>query len=95
MIAQYDARPVTHYQTLGISPKAEAQEIKSAFRALAVKHHPDKGGDARLFAVVQEAYAVLSESARRAEYDGTLKKRPVNDLGESARRLVREYCDTL
>lgn len=86
---------MTHYQTLGISPKAEAQEIKSAFRMLAVKHHPDKGGDARLFAVVQEAYAVLSDPSRRAEYDGSLKRKPVADLGESARRLVREYCAAL
>jgi len=86
---------VTHYQTLGISPKAESQEIKSAFRVLAVKHHPDKGGDARLFAVVQEAYAVLSDPSRRLEYDGSLKRRPVADLGDSARRLVREYCDSL
>lgn len=86
---------MTHYQTLGISPKAEAQEIKSAFRVLAVKHHPDKGGDARLFAVAQEAYAVLSDPTRRAEYDGSLKRRPVADLGASARRIVREYCETL
>ena len=86
---------MTHYQTLGVSPKAEAQEIKSAFRVLAVKHHPDKGGDARLFAVVQEAYAVLSDPARRVEYDGSLKSRPVADLGESARRIVREYCESL
>lgn len=86
---------MTHYQTLGIPPKADAQEIKSAFRALAVKHHPDKGGDARLFAVVQEAYAVLSDPSRRVEYDGSLKTRPVADLNESADRLVREYCSTL
>lgn len=88
-------RPVTHYQTLGISPKADAQEIKSAFRVLAVKHHPDKGGDARLFAVVQEAYAVLSDPTQRVEYDGSLKRRPVADLQESARRIVREYCRSL
>jgi len=86
---------VTHYQTLGISPKAEAQEIKSAFRVLAVQHHPDKGGDARLFAVVQEAYAVLSDPSRRVEYESSLKRRPVADLGESAHRLVRQYCGTL
>ena len=86
---------MTHYQTLGISPKADAQEIKSAFRVLAVKHHPDKGGDARLFAVVQEAYAVLSDPTRRVEYDGSLKTRPVADLNETGRRLVREYCGAL
>lgn len=48
-----------------------------------------------MFAVVQEAYAILSDPSRRADYDGSLKKRPVADLGETARNLVREYCATL
>ena len=45
-----------HYQTLGISKNATPQEIKKAYRKLASKHHPDKGGDAEQFKKIQEAY---------------------------------------
>ena len=40
---------MSHYQTLGVSPQADAQEIKKAYRRLAGKHHPDKGGDETRF----------------------------------------------
>ena len=45
-----------HYQTLGISPQADAKEIKRAYRKLAGKHHPDKGGDEAEFKKIQNAY---------------------------------------
>lgn len=59
-----------YYETLGIQKSASADEIKSAFRKLAQKYHPDKkGGDEAKFKEVSEAYAVLSDKKRRAEYD--------------------------
>ena len=44
-----------HYQTLGVSPKADQKEIKLAYRKLAGKHHPDKGGNEVDFKRVQKA----------------------------------------
>jgi molecular chaperone DnaJ len=65
-----------HYKTLGISPAADAQEVKKAFRALAVKYHPDKNPDNAFaeahFKEVQEAYATLSHTGKRRAYDEDL-----------------------
>lgn len=58
-----------YYQTLGVDRSASADEIKRAYRKLASKHHPDRGGDANEFKQVQEAYDVLSDTNKRAEYD--------------------------
>jgi curved DNA-binding protein len=58
-----------YYQTLGVNRGASADEIKRAYRGLAMKHHPDRGGDANTFKQVQEAYATLSDDQKRAEYD--------------------------
>lgn len=58
-----------HYTTLGLSKSASQDEIKSAFRRLAKQHHPDIGGDPNKFKAINEAYTVLSDPAKRAEYD--------------------------
>jgi|TARA_R110000772_G_scaffold217249_5_gene327685 DnaJ-class molecular chaperone len=58
-----------HYETLGVNRGATAQEIKKAYRKLASKHHPDKGGDQEVFKRVQGAYETLSDPQKRAQYD--------------------------
>lgn len=50
---------MNHYQTLGIAPGASEDEIKQAYRKLASKHHPDKGGSTEKFQEVQAAYDAL------------------------------------
>ena len=58
------------YEVLGISKDASADEIKKAFRKLAVKHHPDKeGGDEAKFKEASEAYEVLKDTTKRQRYD--------------------------
>lgn len=58
------------YEVLGIGKNASKDEIKKAFHKLAHKYHPDKGGgDADKFKEVSEAYSVLSDDKKRAEYD--------------------------
>ncbi len=67
---------VNYYESLKVSPKASTNEIKSAYRRLARKLHPDKnnGSDetARAFAVIAEAYEILGNSKERASYDQKL-----------------------
>lgn len=58
-----------HYQTLGISKTATQEEIKSAYRKLAAKHHPDRGGDTATFQKIQAAYNIIGDPAKRSEYD--------------------------
>ena len=58
-----------YYETLGLDKKASKDDIKKAFRSLAQKHHPDKGGDEAQFKEITEAYSVLSDEKKRREYD--------------------------
>jgi curved DNA-binding protein len=62
-----------YYETLGVSKTATADEIKTAFRKLARKHHPDVAKDKKSaeekFKQINEAYEVLSDPEKRAKYD--------------------------
>jgi len=58
-----------YYQILGVSRDATQEEIKRAYRKLAHKYHPDKGGDEQKFKEINEAYQVLSDKEKRSQYD--------------------------
>ena len=58
-----------YYEILGVTKSASQDEIKKAFHKLAHKHHPDKGGDEKKFKEINEAYQVLSDNQKRAQYD--------------------------
>lgn len=59
-----------YYSTLGVSKSASKDDIKKAYRKLAHQYHPDKsGGDEKKFKEINEAYQILSDEKKRAEYD--------------------------
>ena len=57
------------YDVLGVLETATDREIKAAYRKQSLQHHPDKGGDERIFKEVSAAYEVLSDGEKRALYD--------------------------
>lgn len=58
-----------YYEVLGVGKSASADEIKKAFRRLAVQHHPDRGGEEGKFKEINEAYEVLKDTDKRKRYD--------------------------
>ena len=62
-----------YYEILGISRKADEQDLKKAYRRLAMKYHPDRNKSSpeseKTFKEIQEAYSVLSDKQKRAAYD--------------------------
>lgn len=67
-----------YYKILEVSPEASEEEIKKSYRRLAHQFHPDKGGDEKKFKEINEAYQVLSDKQKRAQYDrfGTIGNNP-------------------
>lgn len=59
------------YEALGVPRDASADAIRQAYRALALRHHPDRGGDPAAFQAATEAAEVLTDPDRRARYDAT------------------------
>ncbi len=68
---------MNYYTVLGIARNAGEKEIRSAFRALARRYHPDAGAGASVekFREVSEAYETLMDPERRRAYDRTLLPR--------------------
>jgi len=58
-----------YYDTLEVNRNASEDDIKKAYRRLALQHHPDKGGDSEKFKAVSEAYNVLSDPEKKEVYD--------------------------
>jgi DnaJ-class molecular chaperone len=67
---------VDHYRVLQVTRDADPEVIERAYKALARKHHPDRAPDSagatRQMQAVNEAYRVLGDARRRAEYDAAL-----------------------
>ncbi len=80
-----------YYDVLGVARGASGEEIKAAYRSLARQHHPDVAEDKsqaeHRFKEINEAYGVLSDPQKRAQYDrygGSATVRPVRRISASA-----------
>lgn len=60
---------MNYYETLGLNRGASSDDIKKAYRSMAMKHHPDRGGDERRFKEVEEAYRTLSDPQKKQMVD--------------------------
>ena len=80
------------YNILGVAPNASNDDIKKRYRSLAMRFHPDRnseeGAEAR-FNAIQQAYEVLTDAKRRAEYDQQMNDRIVLDAEGEAMELWR------
>lgn len=60
---------MNYYDILGVDKTASVDEIRAAYKKAAQKHHPDKGGDSKIFQELQKAYEILSDPLKRQHYD--------------------------
>jgi molecular chaperone DnaJ len=81
-----------YYDILGVSKEASADEIKRAYRKLAIQHHPDKGGDETKFKEVAEAYETLSDPQKRQMYDmGGSRGGSFGDPSSEINEMLRNF----
>lgn len=69
-----------YYEILGVEKESSPEEIKKAYRTLSKEHHPDHGGDEEKFKEINEAYSVLSNPEKKAEYDNPMRGNPFEDI---------------
>lgn len=60
---------MNYYSTLGLHKQASQEDIKKAYRSMAMKHHPDRGGDEKKFKEIEEAYRTLSDPQKKQMFD--------------------------
>jgi curved DNA-binding protein len=81
------------YSVLGVNKNADQDEIRKAYRALAMKHHPDRGGNEERFKQINEAYTILGDRKKRAEYESGFSYNSTNwdDIFRHSQRHAHRY----
>lgn len=81
------------YKILGVNKKATVEDVKRRFRKLAMKHHPDHGGDANIFEQLRKAHDILLDPAQRQLFDdhGLVSGDPACQLHFLAIKKLQEF----
>jgi len=85
---------MSYYDVLGVSRDASTDDIKKAYRKLAMQHHPDRGGDPEVFKKVSEAYETLSDPQKRQELDHP-PQNPFSNFFQPSRRAPKQHQYTI
>jgi curved DNA-binding protein CbpA len=92
-------RPLTYYDVLDLDRDATPDEIKAAYRKLAREHHPDVAPDdpqvQERFALISQAYRVLSDQQRRHQYDRTLPQKSYPLRHPTPEKVWREATEVV
>ena len=70
------------YFILGVSPNSSFEDIRSAYRDLVKKHHPDAGGDDKKILLINAAWEILGDSDKRQEYNQTIASSEAKTRGD-------------
>lgn len=94
--SQFEVKKVDYYEFLQISPRADEETIHRVYRYLAARYHPDnpKSGNSEKFAMLSEAYEVLSDPGRRSEYDLSRHREENHDYGPPLSTSI-DFMDNL
>jgi DnaJ-class molecular chaperone len=86
-----------YYRTLGVGADATEEEIKRAYRVLAMTYHPDRNKDdpqsTEKLKEINEAYGILGNARRKAAYDHVIAPRPVKDNGSAKKDFLFSHLD--
>uniref|UniRef100_A0A6C0BGM1 J domain-containing protein n=1 Tax=viral metagenome TaxID=1070528 RepID=A0A6C0BGM1_9ZZZZ len=87
---------IDYYEVLGIGPKSTEEEIRKAYKKLALKYHPDKFiGNENLFKNINEAYHVLNDPEKRRIYDGMRECNFDECLGSNGTFNIKDILNIL
>jgi len=94
-----DRRLLTYYDVLDLDRDASADEIKAAYYKLAREYHPDVASDdpevTQKFALISQAYRILSDPQRRHQYDRTLPQKSYPLRHPTSEKIWRETTDVV
>lgn len=76
------------YEVLGVDKNASDKQVKDSYRRKAMASHPDRGGDAREFSLVSQAWAMIGDPGKRAEYDSTGEVKSEKDYEKMAIEII-------